>query len=105
MSENVKDYANPPEPHPFSSRYFQAHKTVRATKPLEECPICRRQQALVQDHCHTTGLNRGRICCRCNTLVGRLEWQPEQLERLRAYIDGWRFEHQHGGVPYRPAKP
>jgi hypothetical protein len=83
------------------SRYFKAHKQIKAAKPLERCPLCGEMAALVQDHCHDTGLCRDRICTRCNNLLGRLEWRHGSLEALLDYVRRWSWEHQHGGVPYR----
>jgi hypothetical protein len=84
-----------------SRSYFRAHKQVQPAKPVEQCPLCGESATLVQDHCHETGLNRDRICTRCNNLLGRLEWKPERLEALRDYIIYWQWEHRHGGLSYR----
>lgn len=55
-----------------------------------ECPICRQTlpRELVQDHCHTTGLNRERICGSCNGHLGFYEKTcgPSTDERLGRLI-------------------
>lgn len=86
------------------SRYFRAHKREGRAKTIEPCPLCGNKAELVQDHCHKSGLNRDRICNRCNQLLGRIESPPANIEALLAYIARWRFEHAHGGTPYK-AKP
>lgn len=85
----------------FSDRYFKAHKRAKAPKAVETCPLCKTECELIQDHCHTTGLNRDRICSRCNNLLGRIEWQPANIETYLEYIERWRWEHSHGGTPYQ----
>lgn len=85
--------------------YFQRHKRQRTTDaPRETCPLCGESAILVQDHCHTTGLCRDRICTRCNVILGRVEYKPERLQALQDYIARWGWEHKHGGVPYIAGK-
>lgn len=51
------------------------------------CMICGSfDEKLVQDHCHTTGTLRGRICCSCNIGVGHLEKPDGWLASALAYL-------------------
>ena len=82
------------------SRYFKAHRRERYKPVRETCPLCGSAAVLVQDHCHTTGLCRDRICNRCNNLLGRVESTPANLASLLAYIAGWKAQHSSGGTRY-----
>lgn len=87
------------------SRYFTAHRKFTKTwrEPLEHgpCALCGKDAVLVQDHCHETGLNRGRVCIRCNAALGQFEHIDTKL--LAAYVAEWRAEHKtNGGVEYKP---
>ncbi len=56
------------------------------------CLICSEappgKQRLCVDHCHATGVVRGLLCRRCNTLVGFLEMDTELLRAAQEYIGG-----------------
>ncbi len=40
---------------------------------MGRCAICKFYARLMIDHSHATGLVRGRICNRCNTVLGLIE--------------------------------
>jgi hypothetical protein len=63
---------------------------------LGNCPICGRYKQLMVDHDHTTDLNRGRICSRCNTYV---MWVIDHPELLAA---GLRYKANPPGTPDLP---
>jgi len=55
------------------------------------CAICGKHQKdmkkkLAVDHDHETGEVRALLCGGCNTLVGRLEANPERVEKCHAYL-------------------
>lgn len=41
---------------------------------------------LVSDHCHRTGLNRGRICRQCNSGIGLLQDSRRVLLAAAVYL-------------------
>jgi len=46
------------------------------------------ERVLCTDHCHKTGVVRGRLCHSCNTSIGRLGDTVEALERVVRYLKG-----------------
>jgi hypothetical protein len=59
------------------------------------CAICRRPEtrivrgcvsALAVDHNHTTGQIRGLLCFRCNSGIGALGDDPENIDRAAEYL-------------------
>ena len=51
------------------------------------CAVCNRHKSLCADHDHKTGAWRGRICYRCNTLLGFIETTGRGTWiKLRAYL-------------------
>jgi hypothetical protein len=54
------------------------------------CKACKEPPAtsysLHVDHCHTTGRNRGLLCFRCNTTLGKVEDRVDLLEALIDYL-------------------
>lgn len=74
----------------------------------ESCAMCGGPGPLVNDHCHLTGLERGRLCHSCNSQEGRNPFSPAwQLWRWAApglqlcngpryvYGGGWSAPTQH----------
>lgn len=39
------------------------------------------------DHCHTTGMVRGRLCWECNVILGFAQDSPERLQGLIEYLN------------------
>lgn len=50
------------------------------------CALCQNRQAVVVDHCHTTGKVRGLLCRQCNTGIGHLSDSVEMLEKAISYL-------------------
>lgn len=55
------------------------------------CSICHTHQleltkSLHVDHCHTTGKIRGLLCFKCNTLLGKVNDNPEILASAINYL-------------------
>ena len=54
---------------------------------MPTCPICQRQKKrLVNDHCHRTGLSRGRLCSTCNAALGMYHDDVPTLQRAIDYL-------------------
>lgn len=57
-----------------------------------QCLICRttgeevRNNRLVVDHCHATGVVRGLLCSKCNLLLGHADDTIERLEQAIMYL-------------------
>ena len=63
---------------------------------IVECPICFKdtpRNKMVQDHCHDTGLQRGRICGPCNMMLGMAHDNPFVLKSGIEYLAGWFATH------------
>ena len=63
------------------------------------CSICRRSldhdgKTFHVDHCHTTGLTRGLLCCKCNHLLGHADDSVDTLYRSIFYLTHWSKEHE-----------
>jgi hypothetical protein len=67
--EKFRDYDRVRGP---GRKYGLTPEEVEALRRAQDdkCRICRRQEKLVIDHCHTTGRVRGMLCFRCNNLLG-----------------------------------
>lgn len=50
------------------------------------CCICKKQEKLVVDHCHSTGKVRGLLCLKCNLGIGYLLDNVSNLEAAIDYI-------------------
>ena len=88
-----KWYSNP-ENKLRRKKYNQA-QWLRQVKKLEEiagrprperCEICDEIDTICFDHDHKTGLFRGWICKRCNTVLGKVQDNPELLQKLIKFL-------------------
>lgn len=55
-----------------------------------KCALCltAQERPLFVDHHHTTGVVRGLLCIKCNTLIGYYERSKSDRVRLEAYVTG-----------------
>jgi hypothetical protein len=44
--------------------------------------------ALVVDHCHTSGVVRGLLCGPCNRAIGLMRDEPKRLRSAARYLEG-----------------
>jgi hypothetical protein len=56
------------------------------------CDICKKhdsefEQALAVDHDHKTGLVRGLLCNECNTVLGKMNDDPDLLRKAAGYLE------------------
>lgn len=55
------------------------------------CDICAKpnqiKKPIYWDHCHSTGKFRGWLCHRCNTILGKIDDDPEMLRKMAAYLE------------------
>lgn len=60
------------------------------------CAFCGgvpRERRLAIDHDHETGLPRGLLCLRCNTMLGCAQDRPDRLRKGADYIEAWKKRH------------
>jgi hypothetical protein len=69
-------------------RYGMTHADYAALMTAQDsrCAVCRETRELHIDHDHATGLVRGLLCPRCNSLVGHVESQQALLPAAVAYL-------------------
>lgn len=74
----------------YKRKYGLTPEEVDSMKAAQDgrCLICGVSGDLFVDHCHDTGRVRGALCPSCNTFLGRVEANPEILDRLRDYASG-----------------
>ena len=53
----------------------------------EPCESCHRRPSAHIDHCHKTEKLRGILCLQCNTALGLLGDEPENVRLLLGYIE------------------
>ncbi len=61
---------------------------ARHTHTCDSCGISEKEspQGLCIDHCHQTGDFRGFLCKKCNSALGMLNDDPNQLQKLMEYL-------------------
>ena len=73
-----------------SLRHDQKRKYNMTDKELEAlpdyCEVCGSQENLHIDHCHKTGIVRGRLCQHCNRALGLLYDDSERIIKLAQYL-------------------
>lgn len=47
-------------------------------------------KALAVDHCHNSNANRGLLCDRCNTSIGKFEDRPDLLRNAANYLEKYK---------------
>lgn len=67
-----------------------------------KCAICKQDNELVIDHCHTQKKFRGMLCRACNLLIGYAHDNPEVLESAINYLNfhNQEFKGCYSGRPY-----
>jgi hypothetical protein len=63
------------------------------------CKICKQSEKakwrkLAVDHCHATGVIRGLLCFRCNTVLGKVEESPKIIKELLKYANVAKLKKQ-----------
>lgn len=57
------------------------------TSPHSRCYLCeKKDQRLVIDHCHVTGLNRGVLCSNCNAALGKMGDNAAGVRKALLYL-------------------
>lgn len=86
--------------HVFAKVFEQTSDNVQSVNFDVErdtnCVICKKKftrRQLVQDHCHQTGLQRGRICSKCNVMIGMAGDNPMILRNAIDYLAEWFLTH------------
>jgi Recombination endonuclease VII len=54
------------------------------------CAVCGREQELVVDHCHRSGVVRALLCDPCNRGLGFFAEEPERMEAAIRYLERFR---------------
>ena len=68
---------------------YEEYETLRILQD-DKCFICKADSNdLHIDHCHDTGEVRALLCSRCNTLLGRIENAPVDIEEYFKYLGTW----------------
>lgn len=69
----------------------------------DACDICGETpgRTLAQDHCHETGIKRGRLCLLCNTGLGHFKDRPDLLAKAIQYLEHWNTRRPTGGGQLR----
>jgi hypothetical protein len=80
----------------YQAEYTRLHDAQKGLCAVCDCPLLKVGRPLpgsrklirgVLDHCHKSGIVRGLLCPRCNTVVGYVE--HGLLVRARRYVDSF----------------
>lgn len=82
-----------------SCRVFAADADAQEAHQGYMCAICglpseESKRRLHVDHCHETGVMRGRLCSECNLGLGKFQDDPHILEIAAAYLRAYREDPQ-----------
>lgn len=69
-----------------SSKYGINNDQIEALESSAVCAICGREASRI-DHCHDTGIVRGRLCHACNVGLGLFGDSPDTLREAANYIE------------------
>jgi len=73
-----------------SKRWVDGRTRVERQAVVEKqggrCAICRKEDRLVGDHCHATGVPRGMLCYRCNIMLGMAGDDLDILAAAAEYV-------------------
>lgn len=74
-----------------STFFVNKRREMEAGRPRPDvCEICANPNQISKpiywDHCHTTGKFRGWICHRCNTILAKVDDNPEVLRKMADYL-------------------
>jgi recombination endonuclease VII len=58
------------------------------------CDVCLESAPLNKDHCHSTGIKRGRLCRSCNVALGHFKDDISRLERAISYLKEWKSQSE-----------
>lgn len=86
--------SRPPRVHSDAARKNQSQAVRDNTDVHSEgvpCDLCGLPfKRLVQDHCHTTGTLRGKLCRRCNLALGFMKDDSSLLRKAADYLEKYR---------------
>lgn len=90
-----RDLQTPEERQAFNIYRRKLRETKQqaiADRPIPSiCDICHQPdidgKRLAFDHCHAHGHFRGRLCARCNWILGRVEDSPALLRAMADYLE------------------
>ena len=79
-----EDWYNDYRVNQLSKRYKVSNACIIETLKQESCQICGSTKKLCIDHCHNSGVVRGRLCSRCNSGLGFFN---DDITKLNSAID------------------
>jgi hypothetical protein len=88
--EKKKQYrqSNPEQHRGYTNKYYLNRKEREAGRARPDtCELCGTGTKLEWDHDHETGLFRGWLCNRCNSVLGRVGDDASLLMKLAAYVN------------------
>ena len=68
-------------------KHIKKLEEIAGRKRSKICEICYEDGIIVFDHNHKTGLFRGWICVRCNTVLGKIKDNKNLLKKLISYLN------------------